>query len=279
MFGISDCTMHNLVKEMAQLIVKAFPHAIRLPNSHDEIRDLSSNWSRFNYLTGIVAALDGCHILISLPAGGKSEEYYNFKGWYSLLGLFILAMNIEYLGSMDDSTILKESYFWNYITQLPKNLYFIGDGGFVIHKKLMIPYNAVQLFDNRVNRVAMESFKYLLSRVRVRVEQTFGILKKKWRFLNREMSVDPELHVLITKAICTIHYLSINCNGLDIVSWSSVDVIDLEESEDLRMLREWEILSQFVCELGPLVMADDETVRREGQCQRAQYLSSLVIAQ
>ena len=53
----------------------------------------------------------------------------------------------------------------------------------------------VELREKRIN------FNYQLSKARVRVEQLFGLLKRKWRFLNREMDVSIERHVKITTSI------------------------------------------------------------------------------
>ena len=285
MFGINDGSMHTFVAEMANLIVDVFPHVIRLPNSTMEIQELATEWNRFSDLKGIVAAADGCHFPIVLPRGGDSEAFYNFKGWYSILGLFvvdykckILIMDLGHCGSLDDSSIIKESVFWNYITQLPDDYYFIGDGGFAIHEKLMIPYNETQLLNNNQNRDALLNFNYQLSRARVRVEQTFGIFKKKWRFLNRAVKVDPTQHVIITHAIAIIHNFSIEYEELNIVSWSSSTAEEeAQEQQDNKYLREWQMLSDFVSQLGPLLVQSDVEIREAGQLKRAEYLSRLII--
>lgn len=84
-----------------------------MPSSVQELESLSNNWSRFTRLKGVVAAADGCHFPIRLPVGGENEFYYNFKGWYSLLGVFlvdsqskILGMSLGYPGKLDDSSIV-----------------------------------------------------------------------------------------------------------------------------------------------------------------------------
>lgn len=63
---------------------------------------------------------------------------------------------------------------------MPTNKYVIGDSGFCITPKVIVPYSESQKAFDPLDR---EMFKYQLSKIRVSFEQSFGLIKGIFPFL------------------------------------------------------------------------------------------------
>ena len=63
---------------------------------------------------------------------------------------------------------------------LPHGYFVLGDLGFALTPKVIIPYDQSQVTYNIQQR---SRFNYELSRGRVRIEQVFGLLKKIFPYL------------------------------------------------------------------------------------------------
>ena len=113
MFGISEKSLTCIVDELCDVIGRRYNYTIFMPTDIASLTFLSEQWSRFSDLRGIVGSIDGSHFPINLPLSGEAEAYYNYKGWYSLLGVFIvdfqsriMGMSLGHPGKLDDSTIV-----------------------------------------------------------------------------------------------------------------------------------------------------------------------------
>ena len=67
-------------------------------------------------------------------------------------------------------------------------MFVVGDSGFEITNKLINTYTILQM---RTNALKKERFNYYLSRVRVRIEQLFGIVKAIFPYLGYLREVNP----------------------------------------------------------------------------------------
>ena len=76
---------------------------------------------------------------------------------------------------------------------------FIADEAYPLRYNLMRPYPFRSLDSNK------KIFNDRLSTARKTVECAFGIITKKWEFLQRPSNFKPENTVTIIKAICVLH--------------------------------------------------------------------------
>ena len=145
-----------------------------------------------------VGALDGKHIAIKKPKKPGSE-YFNYKGYFSLVLLALVDADYKFLwvnagasGSSSDAQIFTRSKLKRRIENgtlgLPPpeplgsggpNLHYflLGDDAFALMPWLVKPYSRCQL--TREERIA----NYRISRGRRVVENSFGILVKRFRVL------------------------------------------------------------------------------------------------
>lgn len=91
---------------------------------------------------------------------------------------------IGYPGSCHDANVWKNSPIYRSIlggqVELAENAIILGDSAYPISKFLLTPYR-----DNGNLSREQKKFNYCLSSTRVLIEQSFGILKNKFRILDR----------------------------------------------------------------------------------------------
>ena len=78
----------------------------------------------------------------------------------------------------------------------------LGDSGYPLTRYLMTPYLTPQT-------PAEERFNASLCRTRVLIEQTFGILKRKFQALQIGLRTSPEQAVVYITASCILHNIAI----------------------------------------------------------------------
>ena len=59
MFGISESSMFNIVKEMTYLFTQYYSHTIFMPLDIESFSFLAAQWNRFSDLNGILGSIDG----------------------------------------------------------------------------------------------------------------------------------------------------------------------------------------------------------------------------
>ena len=69
---------------------------------------------------------------------------------------------------------------YEWVHRLPKNYFVIGNSGFCVTPKLIVPYTESQKEHDPMNRT---TFNYQLSKIRVRIEQVFGLIKRIFPYL------------------------------------------------------------------------------------------------
>ena len=152
-----------------------------------------------------VGALDGKHIAIKKPKKSGSE-YFNYKGCFSLVLLALVDADYKFLwvnagasGSLYDPQIFNRSKLKrieNGTLGLPPpeplgpggpnlDYFLLGDDAFALMPWLVKPYSRRQL--TREERIA----NYRISRGRRVVENSFGILVKRFRVLLTTMEQRP----------------------------------------------------------------------------------------
>jgi len=159
-----------------------------------------------------IGSLDGKHIRVKSPPSSGSL-YYNYKGFFSIVLLAIAnadfqftAVDIGAYGSESDSGILWRSEIGKSLKN--GNLGFpeakpliqnappvphvlLADDAFPLRSDLMKPYKGN--FLDKETRI----FNYRLSRARMTVENSFGILAARWRILHSLIEAD----ILLTKKL------------------------------------------------------------------------------
>ena len=145
-------------------------------------------------------AVDSCHVPICAPSG-QHTDYYNRKGWYSMIIKEIVDANYQFLGvcigwpgSVHDTGVFAHSNLCKKITHghlVPNKsitisgahipLYMIGDSAYPMQSWLM------KSFAHNSDLTAHQRhYNYRICKARIVVENAFGLLKARWcRVLKR----------------------------------------------------------------------------------------------
>ncbi|XP_059367678.1 uncharacterized protein zgc:194221 isoform X3 [Carassius carassius] len=166
-------------------------------------------------------AVDGKHVGMKAPPNSGSQ-FHNYKGTFSIVLLAVVdakyrfrVIDVGGYGRASDGGILANSAFGQALRtgtlHLPPDQplpgadergphphVLVADEAFPLRRNLMGPFPGRTLPPER--RV----FNYRLSRARLLVENTFGILSSQWRMYRRLIEVHPEVVENCVKATCVL---------------------------------------------------------------------------
>ena len=105
-------------------------------------------------------------------------------------------------GSTHDSRIFRSSALCRLFEANVHTGFLLGDSGYPCRTFLMTPFL-------NPSTAAEENYNRSLCSTRVIVEQTFGILKRRFQCLHTELRTDPERAVIYVTACAVLHNLGI----------------------------------------------------------------------
>ena len=245
LFGVGRSTVCEVVHETCKAIVDhLLPKYICFPSIEQQqqyIDNFESKWG----VPQCLGAIDGSHIPISPPALCHTD-YYNRKGWYSVLVQAVVDYKFCFLdiytgwpGSVHDARVLAHSTFYKKATvgQLlsratkPINgvnvpVFVIGDSAYPMQPWLMKPYNqpSIESADKR-------TYNYRICRGRIVVEIAFGRLKARWRRLLKRNDMLVKNVPNIVASECVLHNMcEIHGEAID-ESWLNDNHPDLPQPD------------------------------------------------
>ncbi|XP_054825952.1 uncharacterized protein LOC129323443 [Eublepharis macularius] len=195
---------------------------------------LTEKWICIDYLEDIISgfeergfpnawgAVDGTHIEIRSPPF-SGDKYINRKGYCSMILQAVVDSDARFLdifvgfpGRAHDARVLRNSPLFKRLedgARRPKrpvtlegvtfDPVIIGDPAYPLRPWLMKPYPAP-------STRAQERFNYRLSRARMSVERSFGILKNRWLYLQRPLLVSERLMVAVITTCCILHNICLS---------------------------------------------------------------------
>ena len=221
-FRIGRSTVCQILKEVPEKIWEILsPIAVKVPEREDEWKRLAKDFWNLWGFPNCLGAIDGKHCVITCPhnSGGA---FYNHKGLFSIV-LFAVAdasymftyVDVgDYSRQCDQSSVLNNSRLGkaleNNTLNLPNSDFlpgttanarycFIGGEAFPLRENLQRPYPGNMLSEKRC------IYNYRLSRARRVVENAFGILSARWRFLKDTIQAEPEKAGKFVLAAIALH--------------------------------------------------------------------------
>lgn len=204
-----------------------------------EFEEIAQEFNEYWNFPNAIGCIDGKHIRIRAPADSGSL-FYNYKKYFSIVlqGVVDAKYRFQFIdiggyGKQNDCGTLYESTFYKFLqnddnfppdqliaeinseTSMP--YLYLADDAYPLRKRIMKPYGHKKL------TAAQRIFNGRLSRGRRCVECTFGIIANKWRILLKSIETKPEKSDIIVKAICILHNIIIDCEGIDMNLLEKVD--------------------------------------------------------
>lgn len=170
-------------------------------------------------LLGILGVIDGCHIRIEKPTE-YPNSYINRKGFPSVLLQGICDSRRLFLdvyageaGSIHDARLYKKSDIYekirNNLITFPENSHLIGDLAYPLSRTLLVGFR-----DNGNLTGTQRNFNHKLNQVRVVIENTFALLKTRFRRLKMLETKRLDLIALLIESACILHNICILSNDM-----------------------------------------------------------------
>ena len=185
------CKTVNRVAKIFSLKQKQF---IQFPTIQESQNIALEIYQEFKFPPVITGIIDCTHVHINKPVSVNPlpERFYNRKGFYSLNCLAVTDQNCKFLyfsarhcGSTHDAKIFGESALRQKLLKQfnkEKPIALLGDEGFGCEDVLLTPVRSRQLEaeNDAALKAKMVNYNKAVRLLRVKVEHSFGILKKRF---------------------------------------------------------------------------------------------------
>ncbi|XP_071554218.1 putative nuclease HARBI1 isoform X2 [Temnothorax nylanderi] len=270
-FRVGRSTVCKIVPEVCCAIWCALQPIVLPTPDTDGWRKISEEYMLKWQFPNCIGALDGRHMEIEKPPCSGSQ-YFNYKKFFSIVLLALCDANYKFtwvdigqFGSISDGGVWRNSELAADLasgdadlpppTPLPgRDVPFphviVADEAFPLNTYLMRPYA-------RRNRLTDEQrvFNYRLSRARLCIENTFGILVSRWRILHKRLCFSVSNAEKIFKALVCLHNFIMSSNNVNdgsICQYCPPDWLDVEDEGGVIHEGRWRTVGpgQFFTELG-----------------------------
>ncbi|KAL3871268.1 hypothetical protein ACJMK2_039275 [Sinanodonta woodiana] len=201
--GVSVATVCRCVFEVARALVRQAKKFIQFPRE-ESTSSVKQGFYRISGFPNVIGAIDGTLIRIQAPVSNV-----NRKGFHSLnvqmtcdYKFRITNCVAKWPGSVHDSRMFRESQLCTAFENGEHDGFLLGDSGYPCRKFLLTPYNAA-------TTTKQKKYNDALCKTRVIIEQTFGILKRRFPCLHTGMRVSPDKASLYTLSCVVLHNIGI----------------------------------------------------------------------
>ncbi|XP_061192115.1 putative nuclease HARBI1 [Saccostrea echinata] len=218
---ISKATAGRCIRRVASAIANVAGRFIRFPSGQDAT-NVKRMFHAIAGFPGVLGCVDGTFIRIQTPT--ENELIMLNKLMFNLI-IFQMTCDANFMvtncvakwpGSCHDSRVFRESVLCQQFENGQHNGILLGDSGYPCRTYLMTPYNT-----NDVRY--RERYNSALCRTRVLIEQTYGILKRRFPFLSIGLRTSPERACQYVITCVVLHNIGILRQ--DIVSLDPRDLI------------------------------------------------------
>ncbi|KAJ8978157.1 hypothetical protein NQ317_016860 [Molorchus minor] len=176
-FNIALSTLHLLIENVSTFLSLKSDTVIKWPN-YDEQQQIATDFSELGF-PDVIGCMDGTHVRIDKPETDAEKNIIlcRFKQ-FVIPKKRIRDIFIGYPGSVHDARVFKNSPLYPSLPAKCGNRYILADSAYPCLKHVLTPYR-----DSGNLNAIERNYNYTLSRCRINIEHTFGILKQKFRQL------------------------------------------------------------------------------------------------
>ncbi|XP_061642452.1 biogenesis of lysosome-related organelles complex 1 subunit 1 isoform X2 [Phyllopteryx taeniolatus] len=242
--GLSQAAVGAAVHAVSSSLVRHANEQILFPMSPESQLRIKQDFLLKYGFPGVLGAIDCTHVQLRAP-DSKAVTYVNRKGVHSIniqvicdANCLVTHVYANFPGSAHDSFILDNSVIPSVFEgDAPMDGWLLGDNGYQLKPWLMTPYITATTKRQR-------AFNHIFGRARSVIERTFGLLKMRFRCLDRSggtLQYSPKSVSAFFVACCVLHNIAIR-HGCH---------FDLSE-ETLQDLRQREAELHVPCHHGEL---------------------------
>lgn len=214
-FNVSESTFHSHNRRLLDVFQKYFLQKFVIwPN---DVQTVNNEFEIKKNFPGVIGAIDSTHIRIK-PPSGHSNDYFNRKKFHSVILQAVCRGDKRFTdifcgwpGRVHDARVFQNSPLRQRGPILCGQCHLLGDGAYPCKRWLITPYR------NRGNLTRDQiKFNQILSSTRVIIENSFGILKGRFRRLQFVEMNDISYVVKAIITACILHNICIlNQDELD----------------------------------------------------------------
>lgn len=215
--------MIEAVQDVVEALCDLRHEYIRFPVTNEEIIATRVTFEELTDLPNVIGAVDGTHIKIKTPVE-SGPDYFSRLQQHDVVVQAVADGEKRFLdvaagfpGSMHDSQVLKNSSLYRRVLNqeilagptIPVEdqqikSYLLGDSAYPLSTWLLKPFS-------EATRDPLEMhFNRELSKARVCVECAFGVLKSRWRILQKRLDSDISFIGQIIVSCCILHNFCVN---------------------------------------------------------------------
>jgi len=212
-FDMQIATVHLIIKRVTNFLVDLAPTIIRFPVTEQERQEKAQEFRNICGIDGIVGAIDGTYIPIRTPVKKIRHTYVNRHDETAITLQGICDVKKRFIdcftgvsSKLHDARVYDMSFIKEKVSTMGDYYHIIGDAAYPISINLLTPYNG--------NLTPMQAnFNKHFCKARVKIENTFGLLKCRFRQLTK---LDMWSVILMSKFViscCVLHNLCIEENN------------------------------------------------------------------
>ena len=246
-FQVSQSTVSRVVKRLLPRLVYLHTQFVRA-NEDDWLDPKIELDPKLNAFNGCIGAVDGTHIMAFVPAkkqlrwrDRKSQISQNvFAAVRSDFSFAYVLAGAE--GSTHDATLCDYAFAGGFT--IPRNRYYLADAGFGLREGLSVPFPNVRYhledWRNATNppETAKELYNLRHARIRVVVEQAFGLLKRRWKIIRAtapEYSLETQTKIVY--AVTGLHNFIIAHQEKRVLTPAEQSVMQAAKARADRVIR------------------------------------------
>lgn len=223
-FGVAKSSVFSCVRKCCLILTKLSKKFIVFPTDPRNCHDIATEFKNISGFPNTIGSIDGCHIPIICPAD-QQVAYRNRKCQHSVILQGICTaekiftdISAGYPGSMHDARVIRNSGIFSKATSDQSCIFhngqyhLVGDSAYPLLPWLMVPHKDFGALTNCEKR-----YNKKLSKTRVVIENTFGLLKGRFRRLHM-LDCNIDFAPYIVTACCVLHNICMS-NGDLIQEW------------------------------------------------------------
>ncbi|XP_050056248.1 putative nuclease HARBI1 [Aphis gossypii] len=223
-FGLSLSSQFRINDRVMEFLIKIAPSIIKMPKSDAEKESVAKDFKMIALIPHALGCIDSTSITIRTPKHKVKSTYVNRHDIPAITLQGICDSKKRFLdaftgppGKIHDARVLKLSGVLDWLPRLCNEKYYLlGDGAYPLRQWLITPYRNIGHFTE-----SQKHFNKKFSATRVKIENTFGLLKGRFRQLTQ---IDMHEVNKITKFIiccCVMHNLCIYND--DLINYNEYD--------------------------------------------------------
>jgi len=223
-FNVGKSTVIEAVQDVVNGLYELRNEYIKFPETVAETSTAIETFQDLSDLPNIVGAIDGSHIRIKAPKDSAVDYFSRYQQHDFIIQAVVdgrklfMDFSAGYPGSMHDGRVLRRSAIYGRAEQgdilsMPTvdvnghqlRPYLVGDSAYPLTPWLMKPYPEGTRDVNEIQ------FNKELSSARVKVECAFGLIKSRWRIIQKRFDSTIEFAIKCAVACAVLHNICIRC--------------------------------------------------------------------